>query len=406
MHIAILHYAAPPVIGGVEQVIYYHATYLTALGHNVSVIAGRGEPFDPRVEYFPVDLIDSRHPDIAALKSELDHGVMSPAFARLVERINAQLDPILDGVEVLMAHNVLSLHKNLALTAALYQRASAARRPRLIAWHHDLAWTAARYLPDMHHGYPWDLLRQPWPHTRHVAVSSARRDEVAEIFRVPVEDIEVIPGGIDVMEFLGADEGTASCLRNLGVLDAEPVLLLPSRITRRKNIELALGITAALRERFPRIRLIITGPPGPHNPENTSYFDELKVLRASLELDDHAIFLTEALGKPPDDTMMKVLYRLAGALIFPSFEEGFGLPILEAGLARLPIFCADIPALRELAGDEAHYFSPHGQPHAVAQQIGDALSANQATRLQHRVLNDYNWPSIVRRYIEPLLHHA
>lgn len=151
------------------------------------------------------------------------------------------------------------------------------------------------------------------------------------------------------MDFLDIDPETVECFSKLRLLEVDPLVLLPSRITRRKNIELALRVIELLRDPLPHIRLVVTGPPGPHNPDNASYVDELKALCASLELNDQVLFLTETLGTPPDDGMMKALYRVSIALIFPSFEEGFGLPILEAELARLPVFCADIPALRELA---------------------------------------------------------
>lgn len=404
MHITILHYAAPPIIGGVERVIYHHAIGLAALGHQVQVIAGRGEAFDPRVAFHAVDLIDSRHPDIIAIKADLDQGIVSDAFEAVVQRIETQLAPLLQPTDVLIAHNVLSLHKNLPLTVALHRWAAKLDQPRLIAWHHDLAWTSARYQADMHAGYPWELLRQAWANTRHVAVSAARRDDVAALFGIPPAAITVIPGGVDAMEFLSIAPDTADCFRALGILDADPLLLLPSRITRRKNIELALHVAASLGTQHPEIKLIVTGPPGPHNPENASYYDELKALRASLGLNNRVLFLTETLGAPPDDAMMRALYRLAHAMIFPSFEEGFGLPILEAGLARLPIFCADIPALRELAGADAAYFSPQADPQAVAHQIAQAVSQQAGLRLHRAVLRDYDWNSIVRRYLEPILH--
>jgi hypothetical protein len=51
MRVVILHYAAPPVIGGVERVIYYQATLLADAGHQVIVAAGRGESFHPKVDF-------------------------------------------------------------------------------------------------------------------------------------------------------------------------------------------------------------------------------------------------------------------------------------------------------------------------------------------------------------------
>ena len=79
--------------------------------------------------------------------------------------------PCLD-VDILIAHNVCSLNKNLALTAALYQLHTSKKLPRLILWHHDLAWTTPRYQSELHDGYPWDLLRQDWGDITHVVVSS------------------------------------------------------------------------------------------------------------------------------------------------------------------------------------------------------------------------------------------
>jgi glycosyltransferase involved in cell wall biosynthesis len=405
MRIAILHYAAPPVIGGVERVIYYHATLLAEAGHQVTVAAGRGEAFHPRVEFQQVALADSRHPEVLALKRELDVGVFpAEAFHALVNRIYDRLCPLVAEADALVAHNVLSLHKNLPLTAALRRIAEEFPRLRFIAWHFDLAWKAGQYLPEMHDGYPWELLRQPWPNTRHVASASVRRQQVAELFGLELEDVSLIPCGVDVAGFLRLEPALEPLLEQTRLLDAQPWLLLPARITRRKNIELALRVTAALRHGdFPDAALIVTGPPGPHNPANQGYFGELKTLREALVLNGAVHFLAETVEGGPSDEAMAGLYQLADALILPSYEEGFGLPVLEAGLARLPIFCADIPALREVAGDQAAYFSPDGDPQHIAALISQGLAANQQAKLRRRVFDSYDWRRIVRDQIEPLL---
>jgi glycosyltransferase involved in cell wall biosynthesis len=149
-------------------------------------------------------------------------------------------------------------------------------------------------------------------------------------------------------------------------------------------------------------RLIVTGPPGPHNPANAAYLQDLLNLRRDLGLQDAAHFLYE-LGVTPDDDTMASLYRLADALLFPSTQEGFGIPILEAGLARLPIFCSDIPPLRETDTGAAHLFDPHGDPAAIAAQIADVLERDAAHRLRRRVLSNYTWKRIVEERVIPLL---
>lgn len=52
-------------------------------------------------------------------------------------------------------------------------------------------------------------------------------------------------------------------------------------------------------------------------------------------------------------------YASIDALLFPSLEESFGLPLIEAMYVGLPILCADLPYARTLCGDAAIYFSPH-----------------------------------------------
>ncbi|GAB4454279.1 MAG: glycosyltransferase family 4 protein [Anaerolineae bacterium] len=405
MRITILHYAAPPVVGGVERVIYHHATLLARAGHAVRVVAGRGAPFDPAVAFERVPWVDSRHPEILALKRALDEGAFPAAqFERMAARIGEALQPSIETADVLIAHNVLSLHKSLPLTAALRRVAEAGAGPRLIAWHHDLAWKAARYRSEMHDGYPWDLLRERWPNTRHVAVSEARRRDVMEVFGLAAEEVTVVRNGLDTSAFLKLEPPIHALFFEDGLADAAPLLLLPARITRRKNIELAIRAVAALRAgAMPAAALVVTGPPGPHNPDNLGYYGELKALAAALGVEGAIHFLTERMGRDLRYEEVADLYRLADALLFPSHEEGFGLPVLEAALTRLPIFCADIPALRELAGGQAHMFAPAAAPEHVADLIRAVLSDDRATAFRRRVFAHYDWHHIVRNQIEPLL---
>src|SRR5215210_3640221 len=149
MNIAILHYSVPPVVGGVESVIAHHARLMDANGHSVRLIAGRGESLGEKVPLVAIPLANSQHPRVLAVKEQLDQGVITAEFDSLSDDLSSQLQAALSGVDVLIAHNVCSLNKNLALTAALQKLQAAGDRklPCLILWHHDLAWTTPRYLP-------------------------------------------------------------------------------------------------------------------------------------------------------------------------------------------------------------------------------------------------------------------
>jgi glycosyltransferase involved in cell wall biosynthesis len=407
--IAMLHYAGPPTIGGVEATIAAHARVFAANGHHVRIIAGSAGPFDG-AEVLLEPLLGSRGDEIARVNRQLAEGNAGDDFESLTARIVERLSQALAGVDVAIVHNVLTLHKNLAFTAALHRLHEAGLAPKLLAWCHDFAWGDPLYIPELHPDYPWKLLRTPWPRTTYVVVSADRHGQLAELLQIPLAQIAVVTPGIDLAAFLKLDRATLELLDQVELLEADPLLLLPARITRRKNIEQAIDIVAALRRRDLAPRLVVTGPPGPHNPANAAYLADLQRRRDHIGDDNAVVFLYErwvdeaGRPRPVSDAVMSDLFRLADGLLFPSRYEGFGIPILEAGLAGIPIFCSDIAPFRETAGDATLRFGHDEPADEVAGRIADALQADKRAALRRRVRLEFTWEAIYRRAIEPLLH--
>lgn len=403
MKIALLHYSAPPVVGGVESVLGHHARLMAAAGHNVEIVAGRGGETDEQIGFVKVPLMDSRHPIVLSMKEQLDRGVIPKDFAEHVRQLTETLWGILMQTDCLIAHNICSLNKNLILTAALNNISQQPKHPHFILWHHDLAWTTPRYRDELHDGYPWDLLCTPWDGVEQVTISEFRRRELADLMKISEEEISVIPNGVDVARFLKLEEMTSRLIERLGLLNAWPILLLPVRITSRKNIELALHMLGALQQEYPNAKLIVTGPLGPHNPANREYFEKLLSLRESLLLNDSACFLAEITSDYLPDEVISDFYKLADVLFLPSREEGFGIPVLEAGLAGLPIFCADIAPLRDVGGIFANYFSLDESPARIAAMIVENLSASPLFGFRAQVRSQYAWRQIYQQKIEMLI---
>lgn len=398
--VAILHYSAPPIIGGVETTIAAHARLFAERGYPVKIIAGRGEPFDARVPVKIIALLDSRDALVTQVNRELNAGTVNADFIALSEQIKHALVTALAEVDVCIAHNIATLHKNLAFTRALHELTQESRVP-LIAWCHDFAWDDPVYADELHEGEPWNLLRQKWGNTKYVVVSESRQQDLARLLDLAQNEIAVVPPGLDATEFLGVGETVARWMHEFDLLAAAPLLLLPARVTRRKNIELALDLTAALCARGLAPKLVVMGPLGPHNPTNRAYLDALRDQAARLQIGETVLFL-QAHGKV-DDRARRDLYALADVLLFPSAREGFGIPILEAGLTRLPIFCADIPPFRESAGDNANYFALDESPSTIAARLAQFLANDSRYRLKQRVVHDYAWQNIFRERIEPLV---
>lgn len=403
MNIAILHYSVPPIVGGVESVIAHHARMMSNDGHSVRFIAARGESMNGDILLTSIPLADSRHERVAHVKSQLDAGHVTADFASLRDDLVNELQSALTGVDVLIAHNVCSLNKNLALTAALHQLHQAKKLPRLILWHHDLAWTTPRYLPELHEGYPWSLLKTDWGDTTHVVVSELRQEELTDLMKLDLASIHVIANGVDMGRFYKLEDLTRNLLGKTKLLDASPILLLPVRVTPRKNIELALRTVAELKKDFPEAGLVVTGPLGPHNASNITYFEMLRGLRTQLHLEGSVHFLAELYDGFLPDEVIADFYRVGDALLFPSREEGFGIPLIEAAFSHLPAFCADIPPLRKLGMQDAVFFSPDENPAQVAALIADYFKTSLPARLAMRARASFRWEAIYRQQISPLL---
>ncbi len=407
MKIALLHFSGPPVVGGVEQTLYYHAVHLLQRGHQPMLIVGEGKTFDANIPVKVLPELFSRNPRVLQVKQELDTGRAGEAFQALKEDLKRAMQEVLQGVEVLIVHNALTLHKNLALTAALWELLIADALPRLIGWHHDFAWDRPGYRAELYDAIPWSLLRRPWPGVLNVVVSQAQRTRLARLYQVDPARIIVIPPGIDPANLGRWSYLAQRLVEELALSQADLILLLPARITRRKNIELALRIVAELRGLTSAdVRLIITGPPGPHNPANAAYLEELLALREELDLEDNVHFLYQLGASPPqyiDDITMANLYLICDALLFPSLDEGFGIPLLEAGYTRMPIFCSDIPPFREVGGEDIYPFDLQADPGQIARSIAARMLEDPVSRMRTRTRRQFTWENIIDRQLLPLL---
>ena len=155
---------------------------------------------------------------------------------------------------------------------------------------------------------------------------------------------------------------------------------------------------------------MITGPPGPHNPKNIAYLESLNALRNELNAVSAVHFLYEyGEGTKPlyiPDEVIADFYKLADALLFPTRREGFGIPVLEAGLSRIPIFAADIPTVRESAGEFAYLFDPDGDPEVVAKSIFTFIESDETYQLRQRVLQKFTWEAILKKDLIPLIEEV
>jgi len=399
--VAIIHYAFTPVVGGVEFVIEQHAALFARNGYEVRVICGEGKSNDDGVVLHLIDELCAAHPDVVSSQSAINQGLPdSPAFVQLKEKLTRVLADALQDIDIVFVHNVLTMHFNLAATAAIWELADQLPNVRFVNWIHDLAPLNPAYdLPQIDTA-PTNLIVQNHPAIDPIAISRRRKFEYCQIVGMYPEDCPVIPNGVEVMKLLELTEPVADLVRRVAILSRDIVLIQPSRILRRKNIECGIRVLDALRQQGHSAVYLVTGAADPHYPAAAEYGQELHAMVKDRGLERDFIFVGEHFLVSDQDLVS--LYNVSDALFMPSKQEGFGLPLLEAGFFRLPAFCPGIEPMMSILENNVFLFELEDDPIDIAKLVADTLESSRGHKSRKETLLKYSWERLLRKYLEPL----
>jgi glycosyltransferase involved in cell wall biosynthesis len=181
--------------------------------------------------------------------------------------------------------------------------------------------------------------------THLFTVSEYSKQNIIKHLRVEADKITVIYNGIGSQFGPGDTElARENVARRFGI--SQPYLLYVGSLKPHKNIAVLVAAYAQLEAgKRPGVQLVIAG---------TGQTVKLRLEQQAGRLAVRPLFISDA-----DDCELTQLYRAAEVLVLPSFEEGFGLPILEAMACGTPVACANAAAMPEVAGDAAMFFDPH-----------------------------------------------
>jgi glycosyltransferase involved in cell wall biosynthesis len=393
MKIAIVHYTSWPVVGGVETVIRQHAQLLSRYHHEVSILCGEGTAFDNRIPTVAVRELDSRDSPVTNAQKEIYQGQPNRAYFSLLKALQELFARFFINFDRVIVHNMFTMPFNLAATQAL--SAFAEHSGKTIAWIHDL-WALNPYYkipPDK----TFDLIRNRHPGVKYVIISELRAAEFQKLTGSKADAI--IPNGLDFPFTCAITPEVAKLVQN--DLASSIILLYPTRILERKNIAFALRIVEALRETGVRVLLLISGALDPHNRSSAEHFMGLKHLAAELKVEDSVAWVNNLFFV--NETQLHSLYMVADAILFPSRQEGFGLPMLEAAAYRLQVFCSDIEPLRSIAPSGTVLFDLAQTPRNIAEKIRNAVENNDIFKSRKRLLRNYSAERLYLEKIEPFL---
>lgn len=172
-------------------------------------------------------------------------------------------------------------------------------------------------------------------------------DGLSERIGIEKKRIAVVPLGCDFYKKRTADCADEVSSEVKRAVFGKRYILMVGTIKPRKNHSLMLD---ALEEKLAAlgISVVFAGRIGWDVSELERRIMDHPLLNKRLLFFDH-----------PDDAAVDHLYKNTFAVAFPTFNEGFGLPVIEAFERGVPVIASDIGVLHEVAGDYADYFDPN-----------------------------------------------
>ncbi len=172
-----------------------------------------------------------------------------------------------------------------------------------------------------------------------IAVSEFTKQDILRYFSVDPAKIHVVPLSTSMSERkpLITDKSAA--------IAAQPYVLFVGKRDLYKNFDTFFQALIPLFKRHPDLHLVCAG--------GGSFSSVEQALFQSAGLSERIRY-----APIPDNDVLFDLYRQAKAFVFPSLNEGFGIPVLEAFASGCPAVLSDRSSLPEVAGDAAVYFDP------------------------------------------------
>ena len=187
-------------------------------------------------------------------------------------------------------------------------------------------------------------------------VSENSKKEIVEYFRLPESRLRIISEAArPIFKVLPTNNGFVSTLDRYGLVPGEKFLLYVGGISPHKNLGRLIDAFMQIDDPTDTLKLVLVG-----DYKDDPFFSAYPQLRAqvtNLGLSSKVMFT----GFVSDEDLA-YLYNAATLLVFPSLEEGFGLPAIEAMACGTPVAASRTGSLPEILGPVGRFFDPLSVP--------------------------------------------
>jgi glycosyltransferase involved in cell wall biosynthesis len=205
-------------------------------------------------------------------------------------------------------------------------------------------------------------------------VSEYSKREIIDYFKLDESDLRIISEAArPVFSVLNSNGRMAVELERHRINPGERFLLYVGGISPHKNLAALIAAFAEIAAGDDPLKLVLVG-----DYKDDPFFSAYPGLKKQVDelgLQDRVIFT----GFIPDEELA-YLYNAATLVVLPSFEEGFGLPAIEAMACGTPVAASNCGSLPEVLGDAGRFFDPHDRndiARAIDQVLADEAELDQ-----------------------------
>jgi glycosyltransferase involved in cell wall biosynthesis len=211
-----------------------------------------------------------------------------------------------------------------------------------------------------------------------IAISEQTKQDIIRYFKIPDDKITVCYQSCDPVFSVEVNDAKKNMIREKLNLPERYFLYVGSIIERKNLLNICQAIK--LNSNKSKVPLVVIG-------EGKSYKEKVKHFLTNNQLTNDVIFLSEnEVAKMLNFTMPEIflpaIYQMSLALIYPSFFEGFGIPVLEALCSNTPVITSNISSLPEAGGNGSIYVNPSSVEEIAAAMNSIATEAINLTLMK------------------------
>lgn len=378
MKIMMLSWEYPPrIVGGIARVVHDLSHMFTKQGHEVHVIT-----------YQEGDTKEFERDGDVYVHRVTNYPINANNFIDWVMQLNfCMVEKAADVIKEYGKFNVLHAHDWLVAYAA--RAIKRTYKLPLVATIHATESGRNRGIHNQSQGYVNDVeWMLTYEASQVICNSMYMKNEIKNLFGKPLEDVHVVPNGINVNKFDGKERDWE--FRRNYAADYEKIIFFAGRIVNEKGIQVLLNAAPKILANYPNVKFVIAGR-GP-------CMEELQGLTNYLGL-NQKVYFTGYLN----DVQITKMYKAIDIATFPSLYEPFGIVALEGMLAGAATVVSDSGGLNEIVSHRIDGMKSYaGNPNSLADSIleclyDEQLCAQMAKKAHEKVVKEFNWDTISKK---------